>query len=87
MKFSEKLNRYTEELSCSARDICGLSEISAASFSRYKNGERVPEMGTKAFDGLCDAIAEIAARKNIPDITVDSVRESFTACEDFPATD
>ncbi len=87
MKFSQKLNAYTEELSCSARDICNLSGISAASFSRYKNGERVPEMGTKPFDGLCDAIAEIAAQKNISDITPDSVRKSFMACEDFITTD
>lgn len=44
MKFREKLNEYMERLSCSAKDLCTLSGISAASFSRYKNGERVPEM-------------------------------------------
>ena len=87
MKFSEKLNVYIDELSCSARDICSLSGISAASFSRYRNSERVPAMGTKSFDGLCDAIAGLAAQKNLPDITPDSVRESFMACDDFIATD
>lgn len=62
MKFREKLNEYMERLSCSAKDLCTLSGISAASFSRYKNGERVPEMGTVPFDKLCGAIAEIAGR-------------------------
>lgn len=87
MNFSDQLHAYMKALSCSARDICDASGISAASFSRYKNGERIPELGTKAFDGLCDAIAGIAAQKSMTDITSDSVRESFLACEDFVATD
>ena len=87
MKFSEKLNEYIEGLSCSAKDIYSLSGISAASFSRYKNGERVPELGTKVFEELCGAVAEIAAQKKISNITVDAVRQSFIECEDFIATD
>ena len=87
MKFSEKLNEYTERLSCSAKDICSLSGISAASFSRYKSGDRVPEFSAKSFENLCSAIAEIAAKKNMPDITADSVKESFLACDDFVSTD
>ena len=87
MKFSEKLNEYIEGLSCSAKDICSLSGISAASFSRYKNGERVPELGTKAFEELCGAVVQIAAQKKISNITVDAVRQSFIDCEDFIATD
>lgn len=50
MKFSEKLNDYIEQLSCTGKDICNLSGISAASLSRYRNGERVPELGTKPFE-------------------------------------
>lgn len=87
MKFSERLNAYIEELSCSSKDICSLSGISAASFSRYKNGERVPEIGAKPFEELCRTIAEIAAEKDIQNITAASVREAFIACEDFVSTD
>lgn len=87
MKFSEKLNAYMEQLSCSAKDICNLSGISAASFSRYRKGERVPELGTKPFENLCNAIAQIAVQKNMPDITADSVKESFLACDDFSSAD
>lgn len=87
MKFSDTLTAYIEELSCPAKDICGLSGISAASFSRYKNGERVPEPGTKPFEALCSAIAGIAAQKGLSGITPASVRESFMACEDLTATD
>lgn len=87
MKFNEKLNEYTERLSCSAKDICDLSGISAASFSRYRKGERAPELGTKSFEGLCDAIAQVAERKGFPDITFESVRGSFATCEDLAACD
>ena len=87
MKFSEKLNAYMEQLSCSARELGNLSGISGASFSRYKSGERVPELGTKPFENLCSAIAEIAAQKKLPDITAESVKASFLACDDFITTD
>ena len=87
MKFSEQLNEYISQLSCTAREVCSLSGISAASFSRYKNGERVPELGTQAFEGLCRALGEIAAQRGAPDITAESVREAFTTCEDFVAAD
>lgn len=52
MKFAEKLNEYIERLSCTGKDICNLSDISASSLSRYRNGERVPELG-KTFESLC----------------------------------
>ena len=87
MKFREKLNEYMERLSCSAKDLCALSGISTASFSRYKNGERVPEISTDSFEKLCGAIAKIAEQKKVPDISPDSVKEAFIACEDFNATD
>lgn len=87
MKFREKLNEYMERLSCSAKDLCALSGISTASFSRYKNGERVPEISTDSFEKLCGAIAKIAEQKKVPDISPDSVKEAFIACGDFNATD
>lgn len=87
MKFSEKLNGYIYRLSCTGRDICVLSGISASTLSRYRSGERVPELGSAAFDGLCDAIAGIAADREDADITDASVKEEFIACEDFVPTD
>lgn len=87
MNFNEKLNEYMKRLSCTAKELCNLSGISPASLSRYRNGERIPEFGTKSFEGLCIAIAQIAAQKKIPDITADSVKESFLACEDIVSTD
>lgn len=87
MKFSEKLNAYIHQLSCTAKEICHLSGISAASFSRYRNGERVPELGTKPFEGLCCALAQIAAEKQMLDITADTVKAAFISCDDFVSAD
>lgn len=87
MKFSEKLNDYIEQLSCTGKDICNLSGISAASFSRYRNGERVPELGTKPFDDLCCALAQISAQKGELQITADAVKKAFVSCDDFVSTD
>ena len=87
MKFSEKLNDYIEQLSCTGKDICNLSGISAASLSRYRNGERVPEFGTKPFEDLCCALAQISAQKGKLQITSDAVKKAFVSCDDFVSTD
>lgn len=87
MKFSKKLNDYIEQLSCTGKDICNLSGISAASFSRYRNGERVPELGTKPFEDLCCALAQISAQKGELQITADAVKKAFVSCDDFVSTD
>ena len=83
MEFCEKLNEYIINLSCTAKDICELSGISAATFSRYKNGKHIPEYGTQNFERLCSAITEVARQKNILNITCESVKNEFFACEDF----
>ncbi len=49
MKFSEKLNDFIEQLSCTGKDICNLSGISAASLSRYRNGVMSTRAWNKAF--------------------------------------
>lgn len=87
MKFSEKLNDFIEQLSCTGKDICNLSGISAASLSRYRNGERVPELGTKHFEDLCCALAQLSAQKGELQITAEAVKKAFVSCDDFVSTD
>lgn len=87
MQFSEKLNQYITQLSCTAKDVCNLSGISTASFSRYRNGERVPKLGTQSFESLCHALAQIAAKRKMPGITADTVKQAFVNCDDFVSTD
>ena len=86
MKFCEKLNEYIALLSCTAKELCAASGISEATLSRYRSGERVPELGTKSFDGLCIGIAQIAESK-ASDLTLEKIREDFCSCSDFDSTD
>lgn len=86
MKFCEKLNEYINTLSCTAKELAAAAEISPAAFSRYRSGERVPETGSKAFEGICRAVAEISSQKGA-DLTAASVRDAFAECEDFFTTD
>ena len=60
MKFCEQLGNYIEQLSCTAKELCELSGISPSTFSRYRSGERIPEIDTVAFDGLCNALEAVA---------------------------
>lgn len=86
MEFCERLNEYINTLSCTAKELAEAAKISPSAFSRYRSGERVPEMGSSAFEGICRAIAEIASQKRI-DLTADYVRDAFAECEDLFTTD
>ena len=65
MKFNEKLNEYIDILDCTAKELSRNSGISTATISRYRNGERVPEINSDALNQLCSAIAQTAKQKQI----------------------
>ena len=75
MKFSETLNNYIEKLDCKAKDICKKSGISAATLSRYRSGERLPEPNSEPLKRLCAAISEIARDKGVEGICIERVLE------------
>lgn len=87
MNFSEKLNEYMEMLGCTAKDLCDASGLSAATLSRYRSGDRVPERNTEAFGQICGAIALLAQREQREGITKESVAEGFSECPDIITTD
>lgn len=83
MKFNEKLNEYIEILGCTAKELSLCSGISTATISRYRSGERIPEINSDALNQLCSAIALTAKQKQINEITDDSVKEIFLNCSDI----
>lgn len=52
MDFKDKLAEYIELLDCSAKDLCKSSGLSAATISRYRSGERIPEANTENLTNL-----------------------------------
>ncbi len=87
MKFQEQLNIYLQQCGCTAKDLGLRAGLSAATLSRYRSGERIPDMNSAAFNQLCTAIADAAAEKGLPDLTPADVRSGFMACSDFVAAD
>lgn len=85
MRFCTQLNEYMETLGCTARELSDASGLSAASLSRYRSGDRVPEPNTEMFDRLCVAIAAAAARSGIQ-LDADAVSAAFLRCDDVNAT-
>ena len=78
MDFKKLLDDYMKQLDCTAKDLAENSSLSAATISRYRSGDRIPEDGTENFDRLINGIVSIAENKKIPDITVQSVSEAFS---------
>jgi len=64
-----------------------LSGISPSTFSRYRSGERIPEIDTVAFDGLCNALEAVAREKGYGDMTRENIKRAFLDCEDIIPAD
>ena len=56
MRFYEQLNQYMKVVNCTAKELCTVSGISAAALSRYRSGERVPDVHSETFEQLCSEI-------------------------------
>lgn len=78
MDFKKLLDDYMKQLDCTAKNLAENSGLSAATISRYRSGERIPEDGSENFDRLINGIVSIAENKKIPNITVQSVSEAFS---------
>lgn len=78
MDFKKLLDDYMKQLDCTAKDLAEKSGLSAATISRYRSGDRIPEDGSENFDRLINGIVSIAESQKIPDITVQSVSEAFS---------
>lgn len=78
MDFKKLLDDYMKQLDCTSKDLAENSGLSAATISRYRSGERIPEDGSENFDRLINGIVSIAENKKIPNITVQSVSEAFS---------
>lgn len=78
MDFKKLLDDYMKQLDCTAKDLAENSGLSAATISRYRSGERIPEDESENFARLINGIVSIAESKRIPDISEQSVSEAFS---------
>lgn len=65
MTFSEQLNNYIKQFECSSIDLATASGLSSAVISRYRNGERTPNIKSKQFEDLVNGLYIISDNKKI----------------------
>lgn len=81
MKFHEKLNEYISTLGCTGKEISARSGVSTASLSRYRSGDRIPDVDSDTFTNICNAIASIASERGISKLDADEIKKNFLSCE------
>ena len=65
MTFSEQLNNYIKQFECSSQELATASSLSSAVISRYRNGERTPNIKSKQFEGLVNGLYTISINRKI----------------------
>ena len=89
MKFNEVLNRYLEELDCTARKLSIESGLTGSVICRYRNGERTPIKNSEQYEKLTTALYNIAKEKGKSKFTLDKIVNDFNSTfqnDDFDYT-
>ncbi len=79
MKFNEVLNRYLEELDCTARKLSIESGLTGSVISRYRSGERTPIKNSEQYEKLTTALFNIAKEKGKSKFTLDKIINDFNS--------
>ena len=89
MKFNEVLNKYLEELDCTARKLSIESGLTGSVICRYRNGERTPIKNSEQYEKLTTALYNIAKEKGKSKFTLDKIVNDFNSTfqnDDFDYT-
>lgn len=81
MAFADVINEYCVSLGCTNKELASRCAISPSAVSRYRKGERVPEVGGRSIERLSKGIAGIWAEISPLDApSYDQVKQRLTAC-------
>lgn len=80
MEFKDKLNEYITLLNCSAHDLADASGLTAATISRYRSGERIPQPSSSELSKLAQGISLISSRNSQYKIAVQSALSALSDC-------
>ena len=81
MEFKDLLNEYIQQLNCTAKTLSEASGLSAATISRYRSGDRIPDPGSDNYLALIHGIATIAAENGADEdssLTEDRISQEFS---------
>ena len=65
MNFNKQLNEYISMAECSSKDLANKSGLSPTVISRYRSGERTPNIRSKQLDSLTEGIYQLLVEKKI----------------------
>ena len=66
-----------EELDCSSKELADSSGLSAATISRYRSGERIPDVESDNLKQLIYGIVKLAQKRNLSSINDITVHSDF----------
>ena len=75
--FKDILIKYMEELDCSSKELADSSGLSAATISRYRSGERIPDVESDNLKQLIYGIVKLAQKRNLSSINDITVHSDF----------
>ncbi len=76
MTFSEQLNKYLEQFSCSSQELVTASGLSSTVVSRYRKGDRTPSIKSTQLEQLVKGLCSIATDRKI-NISQDEIYSSL----------
>lgn len=79
MTFSEQLNTYIEDFSCSSQELSNASGLSAAVISRYRKGDRTPSLRSPQLEQLSVGLFKIGISK-VKSISKEEIYNTFSIC-------
>ena len=80
MDFKEKLNEYIEQLGCTSKELAQASGLSAATISRYRSGDRLPQWDSENYNKLIAGLSGLAQEKCISSLISTGCRQILTIC-------
>lgn len=78
MDFKEKLNEYIEQLGCTSKELAQASGLSAATISRYRSGDRLPQWDSENYNKLIAGLSRLAQEKGISSLTESAISETLS---------
>ena len=76
MPFSSVLSTYCNALGCTNKEIAEWCGISPSALTRYRKGERAPEVGSDTIAGIAAGISALARKKGIEGLPDESIVRS-----------
>lgn len=70
MEFKDLLNKYILQLDCTAKTLSEASGLSAATISRYRSVDRIPDPGSDNYLALIRGIAKLASESEKMSLTI-----------------